>query len=109
MSKPISIQNLPEFKEDFLAQKPEILTQALNLLENLLRSNASDEKLVRISSELSEILSDEKNYEKIKSAKNLDELLNTLESLNKSDKMLKIYLKQSLEQAYPTLAQKSFL
>ncbi len=109
MSKPISIQNLPEFKEDFLAQKPEILTQALNLLENLLRSNASDEKLVRISSELSEILSDEKNYEKIKSAKNLDELLNTLESLNKSDKMLKIYPKQSLEQAYPTLAQKSFL
>lgn len=109
MSKPVSIEHLAEFKEDFLSQKPEILIQALSLLENLLRSNANDEKLVRISSELSEILSDEKNYDKIKSAKNLDELLSTLESLNKSDKMLKIYPKQSLEQAFPALAQKSFL
>ncbi|NDJ27327.1 hypothetical protein DMB95_07935 [Campylobacter sp. MIT 12-8780] len=108
MSKPIQLEALETFKEELSAKKPELVLQVLSLLENL-KAKAQDEKMVRISAELSAILNDEKNYEKIKSARDLNELLEFIEEMNEANIMLKIYPSESLRSSFPHLAQESFL
>ncbi|EAK7060255.1 hypothetical protein CSL42_08660, partial [Campylobacter jejuni] len=88
MSKPLNEEIFIEFKSDLAERKNEVLLQVLELLETF-RSD-KNEKMARISSELTEILENEGNLEKILNAKNLEELLNILIALNE-DKMIKVY------------------
>ncbi|EJU5930323.1 hypothetical protein N4Z99_001778 [Campylobacter jejuni] len=88
MSKPLNEEIFVEFKSDLAERKNEVLLQVLELLETF-RSD-ENEKMARISSELTEILENEENLEKILNAKNLEELLNILIALNE-DKMIKVY------------------
>lgn len=99
MSKPVSAA--------FISKKNDTLGQALALLE-VLQSQES-EKIVRISSELSEILADERNFEQIKNATNLDELLAFIEQTQASEKMLRVPCSELLREDYPTLAKNAFL
>ncbi|MCW1360364.1 PTS sugar transporter subunit IIA [Campylobacter sp. US33a] len=106
MSKPLQEEI---FKEQSLIQESkfaEPLMQILSLLEIL--KSSTNEKMARISSELSEILSDESKFEKIQNAKNLEELLQIIEKFNFSQ-MLKIYDLNSLRMNFPLLAKQNFL
>lgn len=99
MSKPVSAA--------FISRENDTLGQALALLE-VLQSQES-EKIVRISSELSEILADERNFEQIKNATNLDELLAFIEQKQASEKMLRVPCAELLRENYPALAKNAFL
>lgn len=91
----------------FISKENDTLGQALALLE-VLQSQES-EKIVRISSELSEILADEKNYEQIKNATNLDDLLEFIEQKQPYEKMLRVPCTELLRESYPALAKNAFL
>lgn len=91
----------------FISKESDTLGQALALLE-VLQSQES-ERIVRISSELSEILADERNYEQIKNAKNLDDLLEFIEQKQDCDKMLRVPCAELLRESYPALAKNAFL
>ncbi len=91
----------------FISKENDTLGQALALLE-VLQSQES-EKIVRISSELSEILADEKNYEQIKNATNLDDLLEFIEQKQPYEKMLRVPCAELLRESYPALAKNAFL
>lgn len=67
MSKPLNEEIFVEFKSDLAERKNEVLLQVLELLETF-RSD-ENEKMARISSELTEILENEENLEKILNAK----------------------------------------
>lgn len=99
MSKPLSLA--------FISKEYDTLGQALTLLE-VLQSQES-EKMVRISSEFSEFLADERNYEQIKNAKNLDELLEIIASTQDSEKMLRVPCDELLKDNFPNLAKNAFL
>lgn len=105
MSKPLNKELLSEFNAELVDRKNEILLQVLDFLEIL---NAKDEKMLRISSELTELLENEENLAKITNASNLEELLNVLSNLNEN-KMLKVYENAYLEEKFPTLARNKFL
>ncbi|KAA6225203.1 MULTISPECIES: hypothetical protein [unclassified Campylobacter] len=110
MSKPLNAETQSFLDTDLSLQindrKNEILLQILNLLE-VLKAN-EDDKMARISGELSELLEDEKNLKKITKTKCLDELLNVILKLN-DDKMVKIYAKDYLKEKFPILAKSDFL
>ncbi|EKC4009083.1 hypothetical protein OPZ30_001486 [Campylobacter jejuni] len=106
MSKPLNEEIFIEFKSDLAERKNEVLLQVLELLETF-RSD-KDEKMARISSELTEILENEENLEKILNAKNLEELLNILIALNE-DKMIKVYEDSYLKEKFPNVMVDKFL
>ncbi|EHD5856519.1 hypothetical protein NUE16_000554 [Campylobacter jejuni] len=106
MSKPLNEEIFVEFKSDLAERKNEVLLQVLELLETF-RSD-ENEKMARISSELTEILENEENLEKILNAKNLEELLNILIALNE-DKMIKIYEDSYLKEKFPNVMVDQFL
>lgn len=91
----------------FISKEHDTLGQALALLE-VLQSQES-EKIVRISSELSEILADERNFAQIKDARNLDELLEFIEQKQPCEKMLRVPCAELLQETYPALAKNAFL
>ena len=91
----------------FISKKNDAVGQALSLLETLCAKQSG--KMVRISSGLSEALADEGNFQKVKNAKNLDELLETIESFELKDTMLKVPCDEVLRAAYPSLARRAFL
>ncbi|HEA8076610.1 TPA: hypothetical protein RXM91_001180 [Campylobacter jejuni] len=106
MSKPLNEEIFVEFKSDLGERKNEVLLQVLELLETF-RSD-ENEKMARISSELTEILENEENLEKILNAKNLEELLNILVALNE-DKMIKVYEDSYLKEKFPNVMVDKFL
>ncbi|HEH4407883.1 TPA: hypothetical protein SG233_001411 [Campylobacter jejuni] len=106
MSKPLNEEIFIEFKSDLAERKNEVLFQVLELLETF-RSD-KNEKMARISSELTEILENEENLEKILNAKNLEELLNILIALNE-DKMIKVYEDSYLKEKFPNVMVDKFL
>ncbi|EAL4045832.1 hypothetical protein ACE26A_001085 [Campylobacter coli] len=106
MSKPLNEEIFVEFKSDLAERKNEVLLQVLELLETF-RSD-ENEKMARISSELTEILENEENLEKILNAKNLEELLNILIALNE-DKMIKVYEDSYLKEKFPNIMVDKFL
>lgn len=106
MSKPLNKEIFVEFKSDLAERKNEVLLQVLELLETF-RSD-ENEKMARISSELTEILENEENLEKILNAKNLEELLNILIVLNE-DKMIKVYEDSYLKEKFPNVMVDKFL
>ncbi|HHI9564360.1 TPA: hypothetical protein ACQCUW_001227 [Campylobacter jejuni] len=106
MSKPLNEEIFVEFKSDLPERKNEVLLQVLELLETF-RSD-ENEKMARISSELTEILENEENLEKILNAKNLEELLNILTALNE-DKMIKVYEDSYLKEKFPNVMVDKFL
>lgn len=106
MSKPLNEEIFIEFKSDLAERKNEVLLQVLELLETF-RSD-KNEKMARISSELTEILENEGNLEKILNAKNLEELLNILIALNE-DKMIKVYEDSYLKEKFPNVMVDQFL
>lgn len=106
MSKPLNEEIFVEFKSDLVEVKNEVLLQVLELLETF-RSD-KNEKMVRISGELTEILENEENLEKILNAKNLEELLNILVALNE-DKMIKVYENSYLREKFPNVMVDKFL
>lgn len=112
MSKPLHtdllVEFIPEVKDEVKAKKNETLMQILEFLE-MLKSEAQNEKLVRFSSDLSEVLSNEDNFEKIQKSKNLDELLELVQTLSLKNKMLKVYSDESLKESFPNLAKNAFL
>lgn len=81
--------------------------QALSLLETLQSQQSG--RMVRISSELSNALADEDNFKKIQNAKNLDELLDTMEGFELENTMLKVPCEELLRATYPSLAKRAFL
>lgn len=93
MSKPADLA--------YLSKENTTLGQALALLES--------GKMVRISAELSEILADEKNYERIQNASNLEELLEVLSGASKEEKMLRVPCDELLRENFPNLAKRAFL
>lgn len=99
MSKPVSLAAI--------SKEYDKLGQALALLE-VLQSQES-EKIARISSELSEILADERNYEQVKNARNLDELLDFIATTQESEKMLRVPCDELLKESFPQLAKNAFL
>lgn len=111
MSKPVRDEVFEllkgEIVESKMQKKDEFFMQILALLENL--KQGDNAKLFRISSELSELLSNEKAFKKIEKARNLEELLCVLDELNKNNKMLKIYSTDNLKLDFPTLAENEFL
>ena len=106
MSKPLNEEIFVEFKSDLVEEKNEVLLQVLELLETF-RSD-KNEKMARISGELTEILENEENLEKILNAKNLEELLNILVALNE-DKMIKVYENSYLREKFPNVMVDKFL
>ena len=106
MSKPLNEEIFVEFKSDLAERKNEVLLQVLELLETF-RSD-ENEKMARISSELTEILENEENLEKILNARNLEELLNILIALNE-DKMIKVYEDSYLKEKFPNVMVDKFL
>lgn len=106
MSKPLNEEIFVEFKSDLAERKNEVLLQVLELLETF-RSD-ENEKMARISSELTEILENEENLEKILNAKNLEELLNILIALNE-DKTIKVYEDSYLKEKFPNVMVDQFL
>lgn len=106
MSKPLNEEIFIEFKSDLAERKNEVLLQVLELLETF-RSD-KNKKMARISSELTEILENEENLEKILNAKNLEELLNILIALNE-DKMIKVYEDSYLKEKFPNVMVDKFL
>ncbi|EEP3504878.1 hypothetical protein ACM1FL_001644 [Campylobacter coli] len=106
MSKPLNTEFFIELDTPVINRKSEVLLQVLELLETL-KSN-QNEKMARISSELTEILENEENLEKILNAKNLEELLNILIALNE-DKMIKVYEDSYLKEKFPNIMVDKFL
>ncbi|EIO9617340.1 hypothetical protein P8K20_001681 [Campylobacter coli] len=106
MSKPLNEEIFIEFKSDLAERKNEVLLQVLELLETFRLDK--NEKMARISSELTEILENEENLEKILNAKNLEELLNILIALNE-DKMIKVYEDSYLKEKFPNIMVDKFL
>lgn len=107
MSKPLNDGLLNEILEtNFVRREEESLLQILNLLE-ILRQN-KNEKMARISGELSEILDYEDNLAQLLKASNLEELCELLGHLRK-DKMLKVYELSYLKERFPQLAKDNFL
>ncbi|HEB9339736.1 TPA: hypothetical protein RZK43_001128 [Campylobacter coli] len=106
MSKPLNADFFIDLDTQLVDRKSEVLLQVLDLLETL-KSN-QNEKMARISSELTELLENEKNLEKIMNAQNLEELLNILVALNE-DKMIKVYENAYLKEKFPHLASSQFL
>lgn len=106
MSKPLNEEIFIQFKGYAIERNNEVLFQVLNLLE-ILKSD-KNKKMARISSELTEILENETNLEKILKAKNLEELLNVLIVLNQ-DKMIKVYGNSYLKEQFPKLMAGNFL
>lgn len=86
MSKPLNEEIFIEFKSDLVERNNEVLLQVLELLETF-RSD-KNEKMARISSELTEILENEENLQKILNA-----------NLNK-DKMIKVYEDSYLKEKF---------
>ena len=72
----------------FISKSNDAVGQALSLLETLQSQQSG--RMVRISSELSNALADEDNFKKIQNAKNLDELLDTMEGFELENTMLKV-------------------
>lgn len=103
MSKPLNEEIFIEFKSDLAERKNEVLLQVLETF----RSD-KNEKMARISSELTEILENEENLEKILNARNLEELLNILIALNE-DKMIKVYEDSYLKEKFPNVMVDKFL
>ncbi len=91
----------------FISRKDDAVGQVLDLLETL-QAKGGQGRLVRISSELSTALADEGNFEKVKNAKNLDELLDIVEGFE-LDAMLKVPCAELLQTSYPNLAKRAFL
>ncbi|EJG9877138.1 hypothetical protein NB749_001606 [Campylobacter coli] len=106
MSKPLNTEFFIELDTLVINRKSEVLLQVLDLLETF-RSD-ENEKMARISSELTEILENEENLEKILNAKNLEELLNILTALNE-DKMIKVYEDSYLKEKFPNVMVDKFL
>ncbi|NHG49968.1 hypothetical protein GRO02_000070 [Campylobacter jejuni] len=106
MSKPLNAEFFIELDTQLVDRKSEVLLQVLDLLETL-KSNPN-EKMARISSELTGLLENEENLEKIMNAQNLEELLNILVALNE-DKMIKVYENAYLKEKFPHLASSQFL
>lgn len=106
MSKPLNEEFFVELNTELVDRKNEVLLQVLELLE-ILKSN-KNEKMARISGELTELLENEGNLEQILNAKNLEELLNILIVLNE-EKMIKIYENSYLKERFPNLAVDKFL
>ncbi|RTJ54663.1 hypothetical protein [Campylobacter jejuni] len=106
MSKPLNEEIFVEFKSDLAKRKNEVLFQVLELLETF--RSGENEKMARISSELTEILENEENLEKILNVKNLEELLNILTALNE-DKMIKVYEDSYLKEKFPNVMVDKFL
>ncbi len=106
MSKPLNEEFFVEFNTELVDRKNEVLLQVLELLE-ILKSN-KNEKMARISGELTELLENEGNLEQILNAKNLEELLNILIVLNE-EKMIKVYENSYLKERFPNLAVDKFL
>lgn len=106
MSKPLNEEIFVEFKSDLAERKNEVLLQVLELLETF--RSGENEKMARISSELTEILENEENLEKILNAKNLEELSNILTALNE-DKMIKVYEDSYLKEKFPNVMVGKFL
>lgn len=107
MSKPLNEMLLGDFfNAECGAKESETLMQVLNLLEIL--KSEKDNKMARISGELSELLDNKKNFKKISKAKDLSELLDILVSLQK-DKMIKVYENSYLQKKFPTLTKDKFL
>ena len=107
MSSPLNTQFIVDFNcEQGVSKKSESLMQILDFLE-ILKSN-SNEKMARISSELTHILENEENLNKIENAKDLNELLEILKELNLS-KMLKVYDNETLKEYFPNLAKSAFI
>ena len=92
----------------FISRKDDAVGQVLDLLETLQTKQSGQGRLVRISSELSTALADEGNFEKVKNAKNLDELLDIVEGFE-LDAMLKVPCAELLQTSYPNLAKRAFL
>lgn len=91
----------------FISKEQDTVGQALALLEVLQAKDSQN--LVRISSELSEILADEKNFQHFKEARNLDELCEFIESKSPCEKMLRLPCAELLQESYPNLAKSAFL
>ena len=87
MSKPLNTEFFIELDTPVINRKSEVLLQVLDLLETL-KSN-QNEKMARISSELTE-------------------LLDILVALNE-DKMIKVYENAYLKERFPHLASSQFL
>ena len=91
----------------FISKSNDAVGQALSLLETLQSQQSG--RMVRISSELSNALADENNFKKIQNAKNLDELLDTMEGFELENTMLKVPCEELLRATYPSLAKRAFL
>ncbi len=105
MSKPLNEEIFVGLENNLVKRKKEVLFQVLDLLENFKSNN---EKMVRISSGLTEILDNEENLERILNAKNLEELLSILTTLNE-DKMIKVYENSYLKEKFPHAVVDEFL
>lgn len=106
MSRPLNEEVLELINTNLVDRKSEVLLQILELLETL-KAN-EDEKMARISGELTELLADENNFNEISKAKNLEELLAILVELNE-DKMIKVYEEDYLKEKFPVLAKSHFI
>ncbi len=106
MSKPLNEEVLSFIHTNLIDRKSEVLLEVLELLETL-RAN-EDERMARISGELTELLADEENFKEISQAKNLEELLNVLVRLNEN-KMIKVYEQDYLKEKFPLLAGSEFI
>lgn len=107
MSKANAEQTLVELGSGTLSKESEMLMQVLALLESL--QSKTKGKMARISPELTQIFADESNFEKVRKAKDLDELLGIVEKFELSNKMLKIHCVEQLRKDFPILAKKEFL
>lgn len=106
MSKPFDERFLSPAGTEPVVQKSEVLLQILGFLE-ILKTNESG-KMARISGELTELLADENNLDKVLNAKNLEELLLVLVELDEN-KMIKVYEKDYLKERFPLLARSRFI
>ncbi|MBK1963517.1 hypothetical protein [Campylobacter novaezeelandiae] len=105
MSKPLNQEILEGLNPEITIKKDNTLLEILNLLE-ILKSN-TNEKMARISGELTELLSNNENFIKIQKADNLNELLEILTDI--SNKMIKVHNSDFLKEKFPVLKKSKFL
>lgn len=105
MSKPLNQEILEGLNPEITIKKDNTLLEILNLLE-ILKSN-TNERMARISGELTELLSNNENFIKIQKADNLNELLQILTEI--SNKMIKVHNNDFLEEKFPVLKKNKFL
>lgn len=105
MSKPLNQEILEGLNPEITIKKDNTLLEILNLLE-ILKSN-TNERMARISGELTELLSNNENFIKIQKAGNLNELLQILTEI--SNKMIKVHNNDFLEEKFPVLKKNKFL